>query len=79
MVSIEDLRSLKDPLFNMVVFDWVATVLSAIIIRAIFGAPIIDTLIILLILSIVLHVVFDIPTKTNYYLGLSKDPRPIES
>lgn len=59
---------------DFVIFDWVATLAGAEMISKITGFSFIIVLLILLIISVFLHMAFDIDTKTNYLLGLSKYP-----
>jgi hypothetical protein len=77
MSIIDLLRTPK--IAGFVLFDWTATLLSAMIVDSYFGDEkninILSIFIILLILSLYLHVYFDIPTTTNYYLGLSSAPK----
>ena len=86
MSFIDELRKPKIPLTGgMVLFDWIMTILGALLITYTFHRPnlmieedltaFLYSLMILIILSIVLHYLLDIPTVSNYYLGLSKNPR----
>lgn len=64
--------TLREPrLFGFVLFDWVSTIVGAACIAYYFKINFALTLIVLLILSIFLHVLFGINTKTNGYLGLN--------
>lgn len=78
MNIIEKLRSYKIPHTNgMVLFDWLATLIGAIILANFYGKTFSSYLIIfifLIIISIPIHYIFDIPTVTNYYLGISMYP-----
>lgn len=68
---ITTLRSYKIPgTGGMVVFDWAVTLLAAYLIPGSF----ICNLVILLLASVLLHLLFNVPTVTNYYLGLSVEP-----
>ena len=69
---IDILRGPK--LFEFVIFDWISTLLGALILAKLFDFNYLILLIILLIISIYLHIEFEIPTMTNYYLGLSDMP-----
>ncbi len=70
---IEKLREPK--VFGFVLFDWISTILGALIIANYLQYNFMATLIVLLVISIYLHWYFDVPTLTNYYLGISKNPR----
>jgi len=75
MSLIETLRTPKIPLTGgMVFFDWMATFLFAYSLKLLnFNMnAVVILFIILILLSIPIHIYFDIPTMTNYYLGLSK-------
>lgn len=66
-------------IFDMSVFDWVASLLGAIIIGYyFFKIKTITTLIPWLIfwtfLGVIIHKIFGIPTMLGYYLGLSTKP-----
>lgn len=66
--------TLREPHFyGFVVFDWVSTIVGAGCISYYFNINFIQTLIVLLILSIFLHVYYKIDSKTNGYLGLNSD------
>ncbi|MGL5934749.1 MAG: hypothetical protein ACRCZI_03900 [Cetobacterium sp.] len=69
---IDTLR--KPKILDFVIFDWVATILSAHVVSSFTDYNFIIVLIILLIISVILHVVFKIDTKTNYLLGISEYP-----
>lgn len=73
MSYIETLRAPK--LFGFVLFDWISTIIGALLLAKYLGYDFWIVLIILLIISIYLHWYFDTPTLTNYYLGISKNPR----
>ena len=70
MSIIDTLRTPR--LYGFVIFDWSATIVGAAAVAYYFNYNFIVTLIILLILSIGLHVMFGIDTKTNAILGLNK-------
>lgn len=72
MSLIDELRGPK--IANFVIFDWVSTIISAIIIQQVFDANVFMVFIILIILSIFLHIIFKVDTQTNYLLGLSQKP-----
>ena len=70
--------TLREPkIFNFIIFDWIATFLSAMLIEKIFKVDKWITFIILLIISIPLHIYFKTPTMTNYYLGVDQYPSRI--
>lgn len=73
MNVIDTLR--RPRLFGFVLFDWIATLLGALLLSNITGMGYGLMLFILLVASIFLHIYFDIPTNTNYYLGLSEIPK----
>lgn len=71
-------KTLRGPkIFNMALFDWVATLVSAIFINYLYQPDNINIytslkiFIILIILAIIVHYIFDIPTMLNYYIGLA--------
>ena len=70
---IDRLRGPK--IFNMAIFDWVCTIIAAWIIAAAYSDNTLKSfvyiLIILVILAILVHKIFNIPTMLNYYLGLN--------
>jgi hypothetical protein len=72
MALIDTLREPK--IAGFVIFDYAATFLSAVILSYTFNIEYLSVLVVLLLLSIILHIVFNIPTETNYYLGLSSKP-----
>lgn len=69
---IDTLR--KPKIADFVIFDWIATILSAYVISSFTDYNFIIVLIILLIISVILHIVFKVDTKTNYLLGISDYP-----
>ena len=72
-MSIIDI--LRTPKFaDFVIFDWTATLLSAVMMSGVFSVDAYMTFIILIIVSIFLHIIFKIDTKTNWILGLSEYP-----
>lgn len=73
MGIIDALR--RPRLFGFVLFDWIATLLGALLLSGITGIGYGLMLFILLVASVFLHIYFDIPTNTNYYLGLSEMPK----
>lgn len=67
--------TLREPkILDFVIFDWAATIISAYMVSSFIDCSFIVVLLILLIISVILHVVFKIDTKTNYLLGISKYP-----
>jgi hypothetical protein len=74
-MTLEDLR--KPRLFGFVVFDWVLTIIATLVLSRLFGQGFVSMLVIVLLLSIILHVMFNVPTLTNYYLGLSERPNKL--
>ncbi len=73
MSIIESLRGPK--LFGFVLFDWISTIIGALLLANYLKYDFLIVLIVLLVISIYLHWYFDTPTLTNYYLGISKNPR----
>jgi hypothetical protein len=71
-----DIATLRTPrIFGFVIFDWAATLAGTWVLSEILGINYNILLVILLILSVFLHMYFNIPTNTNYYLGLSGMPK----
>jgi hypothetical protein len=72
-----NLRSYK--LLDIAIFDVVMTFIFAIILQKYYAknTNIMTVFLILIIIAIFIHYIFNIPTKLNYYLNLSKDPRLI--
>lgn len=69
------IKKLREPkLFGFVLFDWISTILAALLISHFTNINGFLILFILLALSVFLHYIFKIDTKTNYYLGLSNLP-----
>jgi hypothetical protein len=70
-------RSYK--LLDIAVFDVIMTFLFAVVLQKYYikKINIITLFLILIIIAIFVHYIFNIPTKLNYYLSLSKDPRLI--
>ena len=68
------LKTLREPkLLNMSIFDFVATFVIAIILNK-FVLPkqnVFLIFILLVILGIIIHMQFNIPTMMNYYLGIN--------
>jgi hypothetical protein len=73
MSLIDTLRIPK--IDGFVIFDWSATVIAAVLLQKIINIPIYLNFILLIIISIFLHIIFKVDTKTNYMLGLSKYPK----
>lgn len=70
------LRKLEIPYTGgMVFFDWFMTIIAALIIAKKINICFIVVLFLLLLLSIYMHIIFNQPTMTNYYLGLSEKPK----
>jgi len=65
------LRKYNIPGTHFVAFDWIATIIGAKLAANYFGYSFVNVLIILLIISVALHKVFNVDTVTNYYLGVS--------
>ena len=81
MALIDTLRKPQIPFTGgMVMFDWLSTYLFALIISNKFSSEnekksnTMKLFIILILLSIYIHYIMDIPTVTNYYLNLSRYP-----
>lgn len=55
------------------IVDWIGTALGAIIIKKIFNIDVYLAFIILILISIIVHVMFKIDTKTNSLLGINSD------
>ena len=68
-------RSYK--LLDIAIFDVVMTFLFAVVLQKYYikNINVITLFLILIIIAIFVHYIFNIPTKLNYYLNLSKDPR----
>ena len=79
MSLIEKLR--KPKIFDMALFDWVASILLTLYISYKYNDDkydniiFIKSLIIMIIFAVSIHYIFNIDTKFNYYLGLSNDPK----
>lgn len=71
--TIDILRGPK--IADFVIFDWVATIASAMLVSHFVKYDTFMILIILLIISIILHYILDVDTKTNWLLGISKYPK----
>ena len=75
MESSNILQTLRKPrIGGFVIFDTIASLIGAVIISKTLDFNIFITIIVLLILSIILHVVFNISTHTNFLLNLSPEP-----
>jgi uncharacterized membrane protein YcaP (DUF421 family) len=77
MSFIEYIREPKIPFTGgMVAFDWIMSYLFAVLISNKFynNENVLTIFIIIIILSIFIHYILDIPTVTNYYLNLSSFP-----
>lgn len=72
MSTINYLRSFR--IANMAIFDWVATILGALVVSIYFNYSFIIILLVLLLVSIGLHLIFNVKTYTNYYLGFDNEP-----
>lgn len=70
MSVVTELRKYR--LFDMAVFDWVATLIGALLISRALGTNIAATMMTMIILAIVVHAALGIPTMFNAYLGLAK-------
>lgn len=70
--TIELLRTPK--IFDFVIFDWVATAATAYMAQQILNVDFIICFVVLIILSIILHILFNVDTTTNYLLGFSDKP-----
>lgn len=57
-------------ILNTAIVDYILTILGAFLLTYLTGVPVVLTTIILLILGIILHVLFGIPTEAVKYLGL---------
>jgi hypothetical protein len=71
MSAIAKLRSVH--VADMAVFDWVATLLGAIVLAKMMGTShVAGVFVALVIVAIIAHKAFDVPTRLNSYLGLAK-------
>jgi hypothetical protein len=79
MSLIEKLR--KPKIFDMALFDWVSSILLTLYISYKYNNDkydniiFIKSLIIMIILAVSIHYIFNINTKFNYYLGLNDNPK----
>lgn len=69
-MTIAELRQYR--IFGMAIFDWVATIIGALLISRATGTCVAATFIILIVIAIIAHVAFGVPTMLNVYLGLAK-------
>lgn len=69
MSLIQHLRQPK--IVDIAVFDVAATAAAAHLVKDYFEQPFLVTFILLLIFGVIVHVMLDIPTMGNYYLGLN--------
>jgi hypothetical protein len=70
-----DIATLREPrIGGFVIFDHLLTILSVYGISNLFNVDLYIVAIVLIILSIALHYIFNINTTTNHYLGLSQAP-----
>ncbi len=70
------IQKLRGPrLAGFVIFDTIASVLGALLISYMFNTNTNLTILVLFLLSIILHMTFNINTHTNYILGLSEKPK----
>jgi hypothetical protein len=60
---------------DFVIFDWVATIITAVGLNLMIGFNVFVIFLVLIIISIGLHFILGIDTKTNYLLGISKYPK----
>lgn len=70
MAVIAELR--KHRIFGMAIFDWVATMIGALLLSRAIGTCFAGTFVILVIVAIITHAAFGIPTMLNVYLDLAK-------
>lgn len=68
MISVSDLRKYK--LGENVLFDFIATLLGAIILSHFIKVPLVIVTVCLLVVGEILHYWFRIPSNTVKYLGL---------
>jgi hypothetical protein len=71
-------------IFDIVIFDWVITLLVGYYMALLLhdkmkikmdrGKFIVITIILLILLGIYTHIVFNVPTMLSYYLGISEKP-----
>ncbi len=74
LIAMDTLR--KPKVFDIAVFDVLATAGGAYIIGRAMHINFLASFIILLIAGAIMHWTFGIKTKGNYYLGIGEDPRP---
>jgi succinate dehydrogenase/fumarate reductase cytochrome b subunit len=70
MSIITDLRKYRA--FDMAIFDWVATLIGAILLSRVIGINFGALFLIMIILAIIVHAALGIPTMFNAYIGLAK-------
>jgi hypothetical protein len=71
MPTLARLRSVH--IMDMAVFDWLATMIGAIVLASVFSSEhVVGIFILLIVTAIVAHWAFGIPTMLNAYLGLAK-------
>lgn len=75
MSFIDTLRTPR--IAGFVVFDWTATIIGAIGVAYYYKINFIVTLLVLLIISVPLHVIFHVNTRTNEILGLNSTDNTI--
>ncbi len=75
-MNITELRSYR--IARMAIFDWVATIVAAVLVAWWSGYNWLAVLIVLLIASVVLHIAFGVRTWTNYYIGVDSRPDLVE-
>ena len=68
MVSVSDLRKYK--LGENVLFDFISTLLGAVILSHFIKVPLVIVTVVLLILGEILHYWFRVPSNTMKYFGL---------
>lgn len=66
----------KPKIFNIAIFDTVATILVAYFFHTTFviKCPLWSTILAFFIVGSLVHIMMGIPTMLNYYLGISKKP-----
>ena len=76
------IKQLRQPkIYQMVLFDWIMSILITLYISYKYNNNKYDNIIfikailIMIILAITIHYIFNVDTKLNYYIGLSNDPK----
>ncbi len=65
----------KPKFFGMAIFDLSGTFLIAVVIAKFFTWSIAKTFVVLMVIAVFTHFIFDVPTQLNYYIGLNEKVR----